>query len=370
MRLLLLPILLVIAFSANSQVTGRYMGEIESQFSKTLRYMSGIIKEPSDKDTTYLVQETNQFNAMMLSLYADADVDQKKALFYYTTVLQIRMGYLYAEAHYWAAAYNRFYKHAENGMKYVAAPGYFPVKFQTDSLEYTIERDYISRVEFIFYTDLLNAALKSKNWEGASEAYSTIIRGYKMPAQTKYVSSLAMILYVARQKNVEDMSFEEKDELVKYYAENISNLGQLNAQEKKKIFENDQVYDSVYKGTYDDIMNLLPQTKPEWVSYRYEDVGIAYYHCQDTAKARYFFMAALNSHKRMESVTLGIASDIAIATKDKEMGLKVIENLKEYHSWNWYEVDKIGSIYNNLMDDKKMAKKYFREAEKVRKKNH
>lgn len=189
-----------------------------------------------------------------------------------------------------------------------------------------------------------------------------------MPEYNKFIASGAMILHVTSKKTIEEMSFDEKDELVKYYAENIASLGKFDEAAMQKLNKNNKVdHETLYNGQYKDVMKLLPQTDPKWRTHNYEDIGIAYYEAKDTAKARDFFMAALNTKKSMESLTLSIAAAIAVATKDKEMGLKVIECLKEYHSWDPYELDTIGSIYNNLLDDKKSAKKYFKEAHKARK---
>lgn len=344
------------------------MGELVNQYNKCLSYLQGIEGAPSNKDTAFIVQQTDRFNAMANSVYEDADLNQKKALLYYSTILEFRMGYLYVEGKYWADAYERFYKPAETGMKYITQPGWFPLVYETDSLEYSLDRSYITQIEFIFYTDMLHAALESGNWQGAKETYSTIQRTYKMPEYNKFIASGAMILHVTSKKTIEEMSFDEKDELVKYYAENIASLGKFDEAAMQKLNKNNKVdHETLYNGQYKDVMKLLPQTDPKWRTHNYEDIGIAYYEAKDTAKARDFFMAALNTKKSMESLTLSIAAAIAVATKDKEMGLKVIECLKEYHSWDPYELDTIGSIYNNLLDDKKSAKKYFKEAHKARK---
>lgn len=368
MRCILLPLLIFVTMSASAQVTRKFMGELVNQYNKCISYLQGIEGAPSNKDTAFMVQQTDLFNAMANSVYEDADLNQKKALLYYSTILEFRMGYMYVEGEYWADSYERFYKPAETGMKFITQPGWFPVVYETDSLEYTLDRNYITKIEFIFYTDLLHAALESGNWQGAKEAYSTILRTYKMPVYTKFIASGAMIKHVTSKKTIEAMSFDEKDELVKYYAENIASLGQFDEAAMQKLNKSNKVdYATLYNGQYNDVMKLLPQTNPKWRTHNYEDIGIAYYDAKDTAKARDFFMAALNTNERMESLTLNIAADIAMKKMDKEMGLKVIENLKEYHSWDPYELESIGSLYRTIFDDKKSANKYFREANKARK---
>jgi len=367
MRYFFLSLLSFTGVSLPAQVTRKFMGEIVKQYEKSSSYLRDVKGAPSARDTAYLVPQFDRFTAMISSVYEDADFNQKKVILYYKTMLEIRMGYMYAAGHYDTDAYQRFYKLAQIGMAYITQPGWFPVKYETDSLEYTLDRTYVTQVESIFYLDLLRTALNSGSWSGARSAYIDIRSSGTLSHLDKYVASGTYLFSIINGKKIADMSTAEKDDLFEIYVENIRQLGALDAKDKDPLVVNKK---ADYEARYNEVMELTQPWEPVRKALAYEKLGTMYWGIKDTAKASFFFTNVMNTDYYFGAGNLYAAAEVAIATKDKNLCVRVAGKYLEDPGIDkeCYHLSVIGHLYE-VAGNMTEAKNYIRKSNKCGKRN-
>ncbi|MFM6926334.1 MAG: hypothetical protein ACKOU7_12585 [Ferruginibacter sp.] len=359
---------LFITSSVYAQVTGKFMGEILKQYEKCSIYLQGVNGSPSGKDTEYLVPQSDRFTAMASSVYEDADLNQKKMILYYKTMLDIRMGYMYAEGHYYKDAYYRYYKTAAEGMRYITQPRWFPLKYQTDSMEYTLDRTYVTQIESLFYLDLLNTALISDDWAGARGAYNDMKASTAMSHYNNYVASSAMISFMVKHKKIADMVDKEKDDLFELYADNIRQLGAFDNSDNQK-FAGDPKID--YEKRCKEVLDLTRYWETNRKANADAKLGAIFWYVKDTVRSRSCFTDALNAGFYFGTSNMDAAADVAIATQDKDLCVKVAENLKEDPGIDkeCYWLMKIADLYETA-GNLSAAKEYRRKSHACAKSKH